>query len=157
MGSEKNNLNTLARWALDAQLRPLREMADLIRPGRGWIRAIREALGMTTGQFARRLGVSQPRIAALEKAEANEAVTLRTLREAAEALDCTLVYALVPRKPLDEMVKDRARLVAERQLERTDHTMRLENQAVSRGRLERAREDLAADLLRGDRRLWAEL
>lgn len=157
MNSNRKTLNPLARWALDTQLRPLREIEPLIRPERGWIRAIREALGMTTGQFAKRLGVSQPRVATLERAEADGVVTLKTLRQAAEALDCVLVYALVPKTPLEDMVKDRARYVAERQLERTDQTMRLENQAVSQQRLARAREDLAAELMRSDRRLWADI
>lgn len=157
MDSRKRNLNTLARSALDRQLRPLRTVDDLMRPERGWIRAIREAIGMTTGQFAKRLGVSQPRIAALEQAEANGVVSLKSLRQAAEALDCVLVYALVPKTSLDDMVKDRARAVAEQQLARTDQTMRLENQAVSQQRLERAREDLAAELLRSDKRLWADV
>ena len=156
MNSKRSKMNALARWALDQQLQPLRQMAPLIRPERGWIRAMREAIGMTTGQFAKRLGVAQPRVAALERAEANEAVTLKSLRHAAEALDCVLVYALVPKAPLNELVKDRARLVADRQLARTDQTMRLENQAVSRLRMERAREDLAEELLRNDRRLWAD-
>jgi predicted DNA-binding mobile mystery protein A len=156
MRSTRKDLNSLGRWALDTQLKPLRDMEPLIRPGRGWIKAIREAIGMTTGQYAKRLGVSQPRVAALEKAEADGAVTLKTLRQAAEALDCDFVYALVPRKPLEQVVKDRARDVAERQLARTDQTMRLENQAVSKSRMVRARDELAAELLRGDRRLWAD-
>ena len=156
MRSNRKDLNSLGRWALDTQLKPLRDMKPLIRPGRGWIKAIREAIGMTTGQFARRLGVSQPRVAALEKAEADGVVTLKSLRQAAEALDCDFVYALVPRKPLEQVVKDRARDVAERQLARTDQTMRLENQAVSKARMARARDELAAELLRSDRRLWAD-
>ena len=156
MRSNRKDLNSLGRWALDTQLKPLRDIEPLIRPGRGWIKAIREAIGMTTGQFARRLGVAQPRVAALEKAEADGVVTLKSLRQAAEALDCDFVYALVPRKPLEQVVKDRARDVAERQLARTDQTMRLENQAVSKARMARARDELAAELLRSDRRLWAD-
>jgi predicted DNA-binding mobile mystery protein A len=156
MNSNRSKMNTLARWALDQQLQPLRKMEPLIRPERGWIRAIREAIGMTTGQFAKRLGVSQPRVAALERAEANEAVTLKSLRQAAEALDCVLVYALVPKASLDDIVKDRARHVADQQLARADQTMRLENQGVSRTRMERARKDLAEELMRNDRRLWAD-
>ena len=157
MASKNPNLNGLARWALDVQLGPLRKLEKPMRPERGWIKAIREALGMTTGQFAQRLGVAQPRVVALEKAEANEVVSLKTLRQAAEALDCELVYALVPRVSLEEMVRERAHKVADQQLARADQTMRLENQAVSRKRMDRAREDLAAELLRGDRRLWADL
>jgi predicted DNA-binding mobile mystery protein A len=156
MRSNRKDLNSLGRWALDTQLKPLRDMEPLIRPSRGWIKAIREAIGMTTGQYAKRLGVSQPRVAALERAEADGVVTLKSLRQAAEALDCDFVYALVPRKTLEQVVKDRAREVAERQLARTDQTMRLENQAVSKAGMVRARDELAAELLRSDRRLWAD-
>ena len=131
-------------------------MTPLVRPDRGWIRAVREALGMTTGQFAKRLRVTQPRIATLERAEADGVVTLKSLRQAAEALDCVLVYALVPRKSLDDLVADRARLVADQQLARSDQTMRLEDQAVSRTRMERARENLVEELMRNDRRLWTD-
>ncbi len=157
MSSEiRRNLRTLARWAIDVQLKPLRSIDTLIQPASGWIKPIREALGMTTGQFAKRLGVAQPRVAALERAEADGVVTLKSLRHAAEALDCDFVYALVPRKPLEQVVKERARYLAERQLARTDQTMRLENQAVSQARMARARDELAAEILRDGRRLWAE-
>jgi predicted DNA-binding mobile mystery protein A len=86
-------LQALARQNLDHRLSPLRKTGDLTRPPRGWIKAIREALGMTTAQLAERLGVSQPRVAQLEKSEAEDSITLRTLRRAAESLGCTLVYA----------------------------------------------------------------
>lgn len=155
MGSKQ--IRKLARWSLDARLAPLRKIGDAAdRPEGGWVKAIRESLGMTTGQFARRLGVSQPRIPALEKAEANGAVTLKTLRQAAEALDCKLVYALVPRTPLEETVERRARAIAERQFARTNHTMRLENQAVSSVRQQRAIDELARTLTENERRLWED-
>lgn len=156
MSSANRKMRALARWTLDQQLLSLREMTPLVRPERGWIRAVREALGMTTGQFAKRLGVTQPRVAVLERAEADGVATLKTLRQAAEALDCVLVYALVPRKPLEDLVRDRARVVADQQLARSDQTMRLEDQAVSRTRMQRAREDLAEELMHNDRRLWAD-
>lgn len=156
MNSNRRNIGTMARWALDTQMKPLQKMQPLIRPDRGWIRAIRESIGMTTGQFAKRLGVSQPRVTALERAEANEVVTLKTLRQAADALDCVLVYALVPKTSLEDMVQERARHIADQQLARTDQTMRLENQAVSKSRQERARDDLTEKLLKDDRRLWAD-
>lgn len=155
MGSRE--IRKLARWALDMRLAPMRTIGDAAdRPEGGWVKAIREALGMTTGQFARRLGVSQPRIPALEKAEANGTVTLKTLRQAAEALDCTLVYALVPRTPLQETVEKRARAIAERQFARTNHTMRLENQAVTKVRQQRAIDELARTLTENERRLWED-
>jgi predicted DNA-binding mobile mystery protein A len=151
-------LQALARQNLDHRLSPLRKTGDLTRPPRGWIKAIREALGMTTAQLAERLGVSQPRVAQLEKSEAEDSITLRTLRGAAESLGCTLVYALVPKDPLNEMVRDRAREVADRRVARTHHTMRLENQALEPRALKAERERLVEELVRGDpRRLWETL
>jgi predicted DNA-binding mobile mystery protein A len=140
---------------LDKRFAALRPLAKGARPPKGWLRAIRGALGMTTAQFARRLGVSQPRIIELEKSELTGGVTLHTLQRAAEALGCRLVYALVPERPLAETVHDRANLVAERQLAPVEHTMRLEDQAVAdtKARAELRRRSIE-DLLRRPARLW---
>jgi predicted DNA-binding mobile mystery protein A len=135
------------------RLRPLR--AELTRPPRGWLRAVRESLGMTGAQLAQRLKVSQPRIFALEKAEARGAVTIASLERAAAALQCTLVYALVPNQPLDKLLEERARAIAAKQVARVDHSMRLENQAVDAATLEQERKRLAEALVRDHpRRLW---
>ena len=101
---------------LDKRFAALRPLARSNRPPKGWLRAIRDAFGMTSAQFAQRLGVSQPRISELEQSEANGSVTLNTLQRAAEALGCRFVYALVPDRPLAETVRERADLIAERHL-----------------------------------------
>jgi predicted DNA-binding mobile mystery protein A len=140
---------------LDKRFAALRPLAKGARPPKGWLRAIRDALGMTTAQFARRLGVSQPRIIELEKSELTGGVTLHTLQRAAEALGCRLVYALVPERPLAETVRDRANLVAERQLAPVEHTMRLEDQAVADTKAgAELRRRAIEDLLRRPARLW---
>lgn len=118
----------LARRQLDKRLTLLRDMQSLARPPRGWIRAIREALGMTTAQLGNRLGVSQPRIVKIEKAEANASITLDTLQRTAHAMDCQLVYAFVSRRPLQDLVEERARKRARYILEATAHSMALEDQ-----------------------------
>ena len=121
----------LARKQLDKRLDLVRDNDALTRPPRGWIKAIRESLGMTTAQLAGRIGVSQPRVVEIEKAEKTGAITLDTLERAARALGCRLVYTLVPKKPFEEMVEDRARQVARARLQSTAHSMALEAQAVS--------------------------
>ncbi len=121
----------LARKQLDKRLDFLRSSDALARPPRGWIKAIREALGMTTAQLARRMGFSQPRAVEIEKAEQEGAITLDTLERAARALDCKLVYAFVPRQPLQELVMERARRIALKRLSVTGHHMALEAQSVS--------------------------
>src|ERR1700738_3965280 len=116
---------------LDARFAALRPLArKSARPPKGWLRSVRDALGMTQAQLARRLGVSQPRIIELEQSEVGGNVTLNTLQRAAEALGCRLVYALVPRRPLAQTVTNRAELIAERQLKAVEQTMRLEDQSV---------------------------
>ncbi|MBV8446883.1 MAG: mobile mystery protein A, partial [Hyphomicrobiales bacterium] len=90
---------------LDQRLKALSAITRNSLPPRGWIRAIRDALGMTTVQLARRLGVSQPRITELEKSELSGSISLRSLRRAAEALGCQVVYVLVPNKPLEMVLR----------------------------------------------------
>ena len=121
---------TIARKNLDKKLNFLRDSAVSVRPARGWIKAIREALGMTTAQFGRRMGVSQPRAVAVEKAEVSGKITLDSLERAAEALECRLVYALVPRQSLESQIQHRARLLAEKHLDSVTHSMALEDQGV---------------------------
>lgn len=145
-----------ARKNLDKRLNPIRPEL-FTRPPRGWIRAVREALGMTTAQLAQRLGIAQPSAVGLEKAEASKAITLATLERAARALDCTLVYALVPRKPLENLVQERAREAARERLRTIGHSMALEDQHVheedERAQLER----LAQSLIDGPgSALWRE-
>ncbi len=119
-----------ARKQLDKRLNILQNVDVLARPPRGWIKAIREALGMTGAQLGNRLGVSQPGVLGIEKAEASGSITLESLERAARALDCRLVYAIVPRKPLEFLVEDRACTLAKKRLRATSHSMALEDQRV---------------------------
>ncbi len=146
-----------ARRQLDKRLNTLRNAEELARPPRGWVRAIREALGMTAAQLARRMGVTQPRIVALEQAEARGALTLESLEAAARALDCRLVYALVPRQPLDVLVEERARRLAQKRLEAISHSMALEAQGVEPAEESEQRERLARQLIeKAGSGLWKE-
>ena len=120
----------LARKQLDRRLDPLRGMQGFVRPPKGWTKAIREALGLTTALLGKRMGVSQPRIVDIEKSEKAGSITLDTLERAAQAMDCQLVYAFVPRKPLKALVEDRARVIAKERLKITGHNMALEAQSV---------------------------
>jgi predicted DNA-binding mobile mystery protein A len=119
-----------ARRQLDKRLSSMQNMELFVRPPRGWLKAIREALGMTTTQLGRRLGVVQSRVVAIEQAEAKGTITLNSLEKAAQALDCRLVYALMPRQPLEDIVEQRASLLAKSRLKSTGHTMTLEAQGV---------------------------
>lgn len=145
----------LARKHLDRKLSRLQSV-DLARPLGGWVRAIRDSVGMTTRQLARRMEVVQSRIVALEKAEATDSTTLRSLREAAAALDCTLVYALVPNLSLNDIVRDRARHKAYQQYASVAQGMLLENQSLTVTQMNEEIERLTDDILSEPLRLLWE-
>lgn len=149
------DIKSLGRKHLEQRIAPLRSEVNLTRPPRGWLRAMREALGMTTRQLAQRMGKAQSVIVAMEKSEAADTISLAKLRQAAEAMECELVYALVPKRQMDEVLRARAAIVASRQLDRVSHTMALENQSLDSAGQEQERERLIEELLRGSpTRLW---
>jgi predicted DNA-binding mobile mystery protein A len=112
---------------------------------------------MTAAQLGKRLGVSQPRITELEQFEVEGNITLESLQRAAEALGCKLVYALVPERPLAETVRARAETIAAKRSRAIEHTMKLEDQAVTDSDAARElREARVEELLRRPSRLWDE-
>lgn len=126
------------------------------RPPRGWIRAIRGALGMTTGELGERMGVTQSRVSQLERSEELGSIRLDTLERAARALNCHLRYVFVPDEPLEDMVQRQARLRAMAEVDAVTHTMALEDQAPEPGVIETQVEELAERFV--DRRhLWEGL
>jgi predicted DNA-binding mobile mystery protein A len=108
---------TSPRAALDARLAPWAPwLLNERRPPKGWVRAIRDGLGMTSTELAVRLGVSQSTVSELEHSEMRDTAKLGSLRRAADALDCELVYILVPRTSLADTVRAQARRKAEMML-----------------------------------------
>jgi len=101
------------------------------RPQRGWLRAVREALGITIREVSRKICKTPQTVASFEKSEAADRITLQTLRRYAEALDCELVYAIVPKNgSLKQLAETRVRAKAERDVRAVEHTMALEDQAT---------------------------
>jgi predicted DNA-binding mobile mystery protein A len=121
----------------------------------GWVRAIRDALGLTGAQLARRLNIRPASLSELEKNEASGRITLATLKRAAEALDCTFVYALVPKRSLEKTVEEAAKAAAQKELAAALYTMELEAQGVRAGDKREMLEALTADIAKaGGKRLW---
>jgi len=89
--------------------------------------------------------VKQPSVVDLEQSEAKGSIELATLRRVAEALDCKLVYALVPNKPLETMIRDRARLFAQRRRKPVEHSMLLEDQKVAEKNIEVALDEIVRE------------
>jgi len=147
-------LRSLPLQHLDKTLGPWRSLPRS-RPSRGWLRAVRQALGMTTRQLAKAVGVTQAAVVDAERTEAKGDITLTTLQRYAAALGCELTYALVPKRPLQEVVEERAERIARDEVSRVNHSMALEDQSTGREHLEREIAELRRKLMEGKRsRLW---
>jgi predicted DNA-binding mobile mystery protein A len=151
----KPNFSDLKLRQLDAALNRWRS-ADLPpRPPSGWIKAIREGLGMTATHLAGRLRVSTSTVTRLETSEADDTISLGTLRRAAEALGCEVQYALVPKQSLEDTLKARALAMALRQMAPISHSMALEAQATSTEAKDEQTRALVEALRSGSpRKLW---
>jgi len=136
------------------RLSPLR---SIDRPRKGWLKVIREALGMTVEQAAERLEVTKSMVSKYERAELDETITLATLRRVASALDAELMYTVLPRKSIEELRRERALTAARRRVQSVHQSMALEAQAVSAEERERQIAELADELLKErPRTIWDE-
>lgn len=148
-------MQRMARRQLDQRTNQVRAIsADVFaRPQAGWVRAVRDALGMSTRDLAARLGVTSMAISKLEASERAGAIGLDTLSRAADALGCDVVYALVPRVPLEEQVRRQAEAVARAEFKPVSTTMALEDQSVDPQAAASLVEDRIAELI-DSRGLW---
>ncbi len=144
----------LRRTQLDRQLLPLHSTLPKSLPTGGWIKTIREALGMNLAVFARRLGVAASTAHQLENAEAHDTLTLKRLRAAADALECDVAIVFLPRAPLSEIVERRAYLRALNQLKRVEHSMFMEEQGVSTTEFDEIVKETASEMLLKGEQIW---
>jgi predicted DNA-binding mobile mystery protein A len=141
----------LRRRQLDRQIHE----SPTSRPTGGWIKAVRESLGLSLEVFGERMDVTRATAHQMERAEVNESISVKRLRVAADALECELQIRFVPREPLEQIVYRRAIEVATRDVDRVNHSMLLEGQAI----YDADRKDLICQLAESlieenDRRLW---
>ncbi len=157
MKKNLNEFNQLKLRQLDATLARWRSAELFARPPAGWLKTIRLAFGMPATHLAKRLGVAVSTVTRLEASEADDTISLATLRRAAEALGCELQYALVPRQSLADTLEARATQLARTRMGAVVHTMTLEDQATSSDTVASQTRALAEDLLKGPRReLWRQ-
>ena len=136
--------------ALDKKTSSLTDARNIVPRSTGWINTVREAIGMTAVQFARRLGVTQPRIAKLESNEEN--LKISTMKKAAEALDCEFVYYFKPKTTFQDIVQNQAKKKAEEILLGVNLNMALENQDIQ---TQEAVNDMANDFINENtKRIW---
>ncbi len=137
----------LAREQLDATLGHFEPLKTLVPPAKGWIRAIRDAVGMTGSQLANRLNVNKQRVSRIEHDEKLGKVKIETLRNVAVAMDCVFVYAFVPRGSLDQAVKRQAEKIAKKRMARSNQMMRLEKQELSDSEKARAMQTIIDEIV----------
>ncbi len=147
----------LAREQLDATLGRFEPLKTLVPPGKGWIRAIRDAIGMTGEQLAKRLNINKQRVSRIEHDEKLGKVKIETLRNVADAMDCVFVYAFVPRNSLDQTVKEQAKEIAKKRMARSNQMMRLEKQELSDSEKAKAMQTIIDEIVeKMPKSLWDE-
>ncbi len=144
----------IIREQLDDTLSRFSTIASVNRPMKGWIRAIRDVLGMNMRQFADRLGVSKSRIPRIEQDEITGSLTLKTMNRVADKLDCVFVYGFVPRTSLDDTVRKQAAIVAQKRMNRLMHTMSLEAQGLSSKNVKKAFNNMVEEIIDSPSMLW---
>lgn len=142
---------------LDIRLEPWQKLnKSSPTPKNGWLKTLRTALGLSAGQLSRRMHIERSVLSRLEKAEVSGAITFKSLRKAADAIDCELVYALVPRTSLESMVRNAAIKIVEKELSSINRTMALEAQTPDEWVTKAQKEDRINKLLYGSwRKLWS--
>lgn len=117
----------------------------VVAPPTGWLKAVRVSLGMSLQQLAGKLFITKQSVQELELREKEGTITLKSLREAANALDMHLVYGLVPKDgSIEKLIDRKAKELAIRVVSRTSNTMKLEDQENTQQRLKKAIEERTA-------------
>lgn len=124
-------MKNIKRNQIDRYLAEYNQIKQMPTPKQGWIKYIRNALGMTAEQLAKRVGVNRRRLVKIEQAEVHDAITVKTLREVAQALNCKLILAIVPRTSIDQIIKEQATQYVKKHLKEVSHHMALESQSVT--------------------------
>ncbi|MFK8056025.1 MAG: mobile mystery protein A [Saprospiraceae bacterium] len=134
--------NKLQIEQLESRIALFSTTRQLPNPPTGWVKAVRLALGMSLKQLATKLSITKQSVQEIETREKEGAITLKSLREAARALDMELVYGFVPKDgSLDQYIENKARSLAETIVFRASNTMKLEDQENTTQRIKKAIED----------------
>ena len=155
MTTEKKRRLGAEREAFEKILGALKDL-NIKSPRRGWVKAIREMLGMSVSQLGKRAGIDPTTVTRLESNEIKDSITLRSLKKLAEAMDCELTYALVPKTRFIDILGDRAESLIKKETKRAEHTTALENQGggeLSSSKLA-IRKAILVEAL--DKRLWED-
>lgn len=139
------NAKKLQTEQLEQKLKGFSTAHKVPAPPTGWLKAVRVSLGMSLQQLADKLAITRQSVQEIEIREKEGTITLKSLRETANALDMQLVYGLVPKDgSIENLIDRKARELATRIVSRTSNTMKLEDQENSQQRIKKAIEERTA-------------
>ncbi len=150
-------MSDLRRRQLDNNLEQIKSVKSFKVPKDGWIRELRNALGMSMKDLGARIGVIKQRVERIEKDEINQKVTIETMARVAEALNCDFVYLFVPKNSLQSTLEEEALKTAKEIAGSVEKTMRLEKQGTSKSEQQERIKRVAKELIeKQDRRIWSK-
>ena len=141
------NKNQLIRSQLNHSLTAFKSASLAHRPVKGWIKALRNAVGMSARQLGERMGISQQRLTAIESKESTDSLTIHTLKKVAEATNTHFIYGFAPKTDLDTIVKQQAEIYLKKYLNRVKHSMSLEGQSLTESEWQNWLENEIRDLI----------
>lgn len=140
--------NKLQFQQLNEKMDQLTGLQHVIVPPIGWIKAIRNGIGMSMEQLGKKLSITKQGVMDIEKREKKGAITIKSMQEIGKAMDTQFVYGFVPKAgSLEQMIEYRALEIASKIVERTSTTMKLEDQANSKERIEKAIKERATEII----------
>ncbi|MDE0119046.1 MAG: mobile mystery protein A [Bdellovibrionales bacterium] len=146
------------RLIIERKINPWKKLRAERRPPSGWLKAVRGALGINTRQLAKKCGVQHSSILKIEKSEVQGKASIESLKKIASAMNCQLVYAIVPKigyNSLEKIIDHQAEILAHKLIKKADHTMQLEAQGTSSREIKNQIKKLAKELKdKMDSRIW---
>lgn len=146
----RDEFKKLMREQVQEKLKCYADLASNEVPRKGWIRTLRDALGLSSAALAKRIGCSQANVVAMEKRERNKTISLEALEKVAQAMNCKLVYSIVPLEPINKILEKQARKIAKQQIHILNRSMALEEQALTSKQVKQQENSLVEELLRGN-------
>jgi predicted DNA-binding mobile mystery protein A len=133
---------------LNEKMDKLTVLQHLIMPPIGWIKAIRNGIGMSMEQLGKKLSITKQAVMDIEKREKEGAITIKSMQEIAKVIDMKFVYGFVPNAgSLEQMIETRSLEIATKIVQRTSNSMKLEDQVNSKERIEKAIKERAAEII----------
>lgn len=152
----KKEIKKISRVQLDKKMRNFNRVSSINIPSGSWVFSLRNALGLSLSQLAKKMDISAQSVKEIEEREKEGRITLKILKDVASALELKFVYGFsAPNSSLEKILKNQADKVAREIVERTDKNMKLEDQGNSKNRLNKAIKERARTLVDNqDKCLW---